>query len=430
MLYFFYNCLLLILIIIYMPVVLYKMARGKYVRGLKQRLGWLEEGIIDKFRDKPTIWIHAVSVGEAVAAGPIVTKLKNENPDYKILFSTVTDTGQEMARKLVTEADEIIYFPLDFTPIVNRVLNNINPELVMLTETELWPNFIRLAARKGSKIMLANGRISDDSAKKYKYLGPFLRDMLKNIDILSMQSEQDREYALELGAPPHKVYNTGNTKFDQDYGTVEEEEKEELYKKFKIKNGQPVLVAGSTHADEEEQLLSVYKKLKVKYPGLVMIIVPRHIERSDSISSLYNEAGIDTVKYTSIEKRNYGDDQVIIVDIIGILARIYAIADLVFIGGSLIDDGGHNMLEASAHGKLTFFGPYMYDFKESTELVLEYKAGIQVTDKKHLAKELEYYFDNKKELKIRGKNALDLIKANKGATRLNVELTNILIKTK
>ncbi len=426
MLYFFYNCLLLILLIIYMPVVLYRMFQGKYVQGFKQRLGFLEEEIIEKFSDKPTIWIHAVSVGEAVAAGPIVTEFKKQNPKYKILFSTVTDTGQKMASKIVTEADEIIYFPLDFTPVVNRVLNDINPELVILTETELWPNFIRLATRKGIKTMLVNGRISDTSAKKYKYLGPFMKDMMDNIDILSMQSELDMKYALDLGAPPAKVYNTGNTKFDQDYGMVNKKEREKLYKEFKIKKEQPVLIAGSTHADEEEQLLSVYERLKVKYSELIMILVPRHIERSDSISSLYNDAGIDTVKYSSLEDREYGYDQVIIIDSIGLLARIYALADLVFIGGSLVDNGGHNMLEASAHGKLTFFGPYMYDFKESTELILKYGAGIQVNDTEHLFKELDYYFDNKKELKFREKKAIEMIKANKGATERNIKLANKL----
>jgi len=404
------------------------MAHGKYRQGFKQRLGFLEQDIINKFADKPTIWIHAVSVGETVAAGPIVKELKKENPEYRILFSTVTDTGHEMAKKIISEADELIYFPLDFSPIVNRVLNKIQPELVILTETELWPNFIRLAARKNIRIMLVNGRISDDSAKKYKYLGPFMKDMFKNIDILSMQSWQDKEYVLNLGAPPAKVYNTGNTKFDQDYGTVDEEEREELYRKLRIKKTQPVLVAGSTHDNEEEQLLFVYRKLKKKYPQLAMIIAPRHIERSNSICSLYRNSGIDIIKYTSIEHRNYNDDQVIIIDVIGFLAQLYAIADLIFIGGSLTDIGGHNMLEASVHGKLTFFGPYMYNFKDSTELLMKSNTGVKIENKNDLTESMLYYLNHPVELNQKGKNARQLIKGHKGAARKNTLLTTGLLK--
>ncbi len=430
MLYFFYNCLLLILLIIYMPVLLYKMAHGKYRQGFKQRFGFLEQDIINKFSNKPTIWIHAVSVGETVAAGPIVKALKKEKPEYRILFSTVTDTGHKMAEKIISEADELIYFPLDFSPAVNRVLNKINPELVILTETELWPNFIRLAAQKNIKTMLVNGRISDDSAKKYKYLGPFMKDMLNNIDILSMQSRQDEQYVLNLGAQATKVYNTGNTKFDQDYGTVDEEEREELHRKLKIKETQPVFVAGSTHANEEEQLLYVYKKLKEKYRELLFIIAPRHIERANRIAAYYNKAGVKTINYTSISGHNYNDNRVIILDVIGKLTRIYAVADLVFIGGSLVEIGGHNMLEAAAHGKMSFFGPHMFNFKDSTELTLQYKAGVQVSDAAHLLDEIEYFLENKEELRLYGKKALEMIKANKGATKRNTELALCVLEGK
>jgi len=425
--YLLYDLLLSVVFILYLPIVLYKMIfKGKYRVGLKERLGYLPKSL-NYLQDEDVIWIHAVSVGETVAASSVVTEIKKRFPEHKILFSTVTDTGQEMAHKIIEEADEIIYFPLDFSWIIKRVLRLIKPELIVITETELWPNLIRYAKELGSKVMLVNGRISDDSAKKYKYLGPIMKDMLDNIDFLSMQSEQDVDYITDLGADKEKVINNGNTKFDQTYAEPDSEVEERIYDEFKIDSDQPVLVIGSTHPNEEEQLIPVYKELKAEFEDLVMILAPRHIKRADEIEGLYQEAGIDMVRRIEIEERNPKLESVILLNTIGELAQIYGIADLVFIGGSLIERGGHNILEPAAHGKLVFFGPHMFNFKESTSLVLEHEVGIQVSDAEELGEKILYYLRNEDELEAKSREALEMIENNKGASVRNAKLAEELI---
>ena len=189
--YLLYDLLLVVAFILYFPFALYKMiVKGKYREGVAQRFGFLPTEIKDKFADGEVIWVHAVSVGETVAASSLVTEIRNKYPNHKILFSTVTDTGQEMAHKIINEADGFIYFPFDFFFFLKKVLKDINPKLVVIMETELCPNFIREASNQGSKVMIANGRIDDDSAQNYKYLGPIMKDMLNNIDILSMPTGQ------------------------------------------------------------------------------------------------------------------------------------------------------------------------------------------------------------------------------------------------
>lgn len=426
--YLLYDLLLIITFLLLLPVLLYKMIfKGKYREGLQERLGFLSARL-SYLQDEPTIWFHAVSVGETVAASSVVAEVRERYPDHRIVFSTVTDTGQEMAHKIIEEADEIIYFPLDFPWIVKRALNIIRPKLVVITETELWPNFIRYAKELGSKVMLVNGRISDDSAGKYKYLGPIMEDMLDNVDVLSMQSKQDVEYIKELGAREDKVYNSGNTKFDQTYAEPDPAAEAEIYEEFKIERSQPVLVVGSTHPDEEKQLIPAYKELKSEFEDLVMILAPRHVKRTDEIEKLYKQAGINIVRRTEIEERNPEEESVILLNTIGELAQIYSVADLVFIGGSLIEKGGHNILEPAAHGKLVFFGPHMFNFKANTRLVLKHGVGIQVEDVKELTKKMLYYLRNREELKEKGEQALQMIENNKGASVRNAELAEKLLQ--
>ncbi|WP_408955126.1 3-deoxy-D-manno-octulosonic acid transferase [Natroniella sp. ANB-PHB2] len=426
--YIIYDILFLVLFILYLPVLLYKMiVKGKYREGILERFGFLAAEKVEHFREQPTIWVHAVSVGETVAASAVVTEIRKRYPEYKILFSTVTDTGQGMARQIVAEADETIYFPLDFSWVVSRVLKQVDPEVVILTETELWPNFIRLAKDNGAKIMLANGRISDSSFAGYKYLGPILKDMLTKVDLFSMQSQQDLEYIQGLGAEQAKVYNNGNTKFDQDYAQPDSSKEDELYQEFKLNKEEPILVVGSTHPNEEEQLLPLYQKLKEEFADLVMILAPRHIKRAEEIKRLYQKEGIKTVLRTAIEVRNPNQDSVIILDTIGELAQVYGIADLVFVGGSLIEKGGHNILEPAVHGKLVFFGPYMFNFKANTRLVLDYGVGIQVDGVVELTEEMLYYLRNESELKKKGRQAVQMIEDNKGAAERNAELVKKLL---
>lgn len=413
--YFLYDLFLLILIIILLPFFLIKLLKGKYREGLIQRFGFLPADIRKRLEGKKIIWVHAVSVGETVAASPLVKELKRQYPGHTILFSTVTDTGQEMARKIVEEADVYIYFPLDFSFIVRKLLNIVKPELIIIMETELWPNFIRLANQKGIKIVYANGRISDRSFRTYRYLGPYLKDMLKRINLFCMQSEQDVLRIISLGADEEKVYNTGNTKLDQDYTELSPEVRDNYLREFKVQEGDKIMVIGSTHDNEEEQFIEIYKELKKEYKDLLMILAPRHIERIPEIEEKYQKAGINTIKRTEIEKRQ--GESVILLDTIGELGKIYSLADLVFVGGSLVEFGGHNILEPAAHGRLVFFGPHMFDFKESARVLLENKAAIQVKDKEELKEKMKAALANYEQFSGYGEMAWNIVQTNKGASR-------------
>lgn len=428
LIYLVYDLILLAAVLLYFPILIYKILFGdEEWRGLKERFAWLPEVIQTTFKEQPIVWVHGASVGETGAASPLVTELRRQFPEHKFLFSTMTATGQEMAEKIISEADEFIYFPLDLPPVVKRALYQINPDLVVIMETELWPNFINQAHKQGAKVMIASGRISDKSMQHYRYLGAMLDDVLAKIDYFSMQSELDKERITALGASTDKVYNNGNTKFDQEYGTTSAEAQEKLYQEYQLQPDQPIIVLGSTHDDEEEQLLPLYQELKKQFPDLVLIVAPRYVERADKLQELYSEQGIKTVKRSEIETRDPNTEAVIIVDTIGELAQLYGVADVVFVGGSLIDRGGHNVLEPAAQGKLVFFGPHMFNFKDSTELLLDHGVGIQIEDVAELTEQMAYYLQHKSKLAAKNKAAVKMIAQNQGAAKKNAELAADLV---
>ncbi|OCL25589.1 3-deoxy-D-manno-octulosonic acid transferase [Orenia metallireducens] len=427
--YFTYNFLVFIILLLYSPILIYRVLINKEdITSLLERFGFLSKDIIRRFKGEKVIWVHAASVGEAGAASPVVAKLKQRFPEYKIVFSSMTNTGRNMAQKIIKEADGFIYIPFDFFLIIGKVLKAINPELLLIMETELWPNLIKYSKKQGAKVMLVSGRISDSSFKQYKYLGPLLKNMFDQIDILSMQSQKDMDRIIKLGADEDKVCNNGNTKFDQEYGRVDSETKKAIYREFKLDPKQAIIVAGSTHDNEEEQLISLYKELKIKFDDLVLLLVPRYIDRVEEIESLYNQAGINTIRRSRVKDRDSAKQSVILVDTIGELAKLYGIADLVFVGGSLIERGGHNILEPASLGKLVFFGPHMFNFKDSTKLLLENKVGIQVTNVSELIEQMEYYLSNSNILEEQSRQAIEMIKDNQGASWRNIKLISRLLE--
>ena len=424
--YWIYDLLLAAAFIIYLPIMLYKLLfKAEEKRAVLQRLGIFWK-LKELFQEQPTIWVHAASVGETGAAAPLVAELREKFPDHEILFSTMTATGQEMAQKTIEAADHFIYFPIDFPWTMKEIMRRIQPELVVLMETELWPNFIKAAKDSGSKVLIASGRISDSSFGKYKLINPFTKQVLSKVDAFGMQSAKDEERIIELGAPEEKVYNYGNTKFDQDYGVTGDDIKEKIYQQFKLDPQQPILVAGSTHEGEEEQLLEVYQQLKQELPELVMLLAPRYIDRTEEIEELFAEAGIPTSRRSRIKRRDPEEESVIIVNTIGELAKLYGAADAVFVGGSLIERGGHNILEPAAQGKLVFFGPHMFNFKDSTELLLKEEVGVQVADKEELADKLLYYLSRPEKLAAKQQQARELIERNQGAAQQTAELAREL----
>ncbi|TDO94815.1 3-deoxy-D-manno-octulosonic-acid transferase [Halanaerobium saccharolyticum] len=428
--YIIYNLLLFIILVVYSPILIYKKITNSNKKNIKEMFGFYSNDIKKLAENNKIIWIHAVSVGETVAASPVVKELKKEMPEYKIIFSTTTYTGQNMAHKIIKDADAVVYFPFDLTFAVKKALKTINPELIMIIETELWPNFIKIAKNKGHKIIYANGRISDSSFKKYKYLGSILPEMLNNIDCLAMQSAQDKERVIELGADAEKVLNLGNTKFDQNYSSISESKKEDYRNKFKINEDNLVFVAGSTHADEEKHLIQIYKDLKTKFPELYFIVAPRDIERAAEIADLFQKNNIDYIKKSELKSESSDKIDALILNTIGELAQIYSIADLVFVGGSMMGKGGHNILEPAAHGKLVFFGPDMSNFKDSRDLLLKNDAGIQVNSWQSLKKQLLYYLNNINDLNSKGEKARKVILNNKGASKRILDHTLKVLKQK
>ncbi|PTW02229.1 MULTISPECIES: 3-deoxy-D-manno-octulosonic acid transferase [Halanaerobium] len=428
--YIIYNLLLVLIFIIYSPILIYKELTNTNKKNTKELFGFYANKIKSLATNNKVIWIHAVSVGETVAASPVVKELKKELPEYKLIFSTTTYTGQNMAHKIIEDADAIVYFPFDLPFAVNKALNIINPDLIMIIETELWPNFIKIANKRGHKIIYANGRISDSSYKKYNYLGSIMPDMLNNIDCLAMQSEQDKNRVIELGANEKKVFNLGNTKFDQNYSLISENKKEKYRKLFKINKDNLVFVAGSTHPDEEKHLIQIYQELKKEFPNLYFIVAPRDIERAAEINEIFKTNNIDAVKKTELKNNNSKKIEALILNTIGELAQIYSIADLVFVGGSMMGKGGHNVLEPAAQGKLVFFGPDMSNFKDSRDLLIKNDAGIQVNTWQSLKKELNYYLNNKNNLKNRGEKARKVILNNRGASKRILNHTLKIIKQK
>ena len=424
--YILYNLLLLLLLIVLSPYLIYKIISGKYRESLAARLGIKNQKLreLEIAPREKLIWIHAVSVGETVAAQPVVEQIKKKL-NCKIIFSTVTETGRQMAEKII-DADRYVYFPLDFSWSCRRFLQKQVPDAVVIMETELWPNFIRLAASQGSKIMLANGRISDKSRSRYKYLGPYLADMLDRIDLFSMQSPLDKQYIIELGAAESKTVDSGNTKFDRDYSQADGLTAEEIRQEFKFKPNQKIIIAGSTHPDEEQQLLPVFKKIKEQHRDTVFVIVPRHIQRAGEIQQYYQQHGLEAVLRTKIANRT--KESVIIVDTIGELNSLYSVAELVFVGGSLVARGGHNILEPAAQGKPVLFGPHMFNFKDNVRLVKEYGAGIQVEDIAELEQQLLELLGSPEKQQQLAARALAMISENTGAAEKNAELLLELIK--
>jgi 3-deoxy-D-manno-octulosonic-acid transferase len=419
-----YDIVLIVILLFYAPILFFSKRKDKKEHQWQERFGFIDPELVKRFKAQKTIWIHAASVGETVIAKQLVVELKKEYPDYQILFSVMTATGKKMVEESLENRESVIFLPLDISFIVRKVVRQINPELLILIETELWPNLINEVHRFGGRVLVASGRIGDKSLTNYQYIKPLLKRALFMVDSFSMQSRMDAERIISLGAPEDKVLVNGNIKYDRDFSKTVD--RDLLYRRLNIDKERPVLLAGSTHDNEEKQLLEVYKKLKQHFPELLMIIAPRYIDRTEEIKKVYVEQGIKAVSWSK-EIDQLTEDAVIIVDTFGELAGLYKIATLVFVGGSLIPKGGHNILEPAAYGRAVFVGPHMFNFKEDTKYFLAADVLIQVNNSDELARQMIYYLNNQDKLDEKGKKAGELIQSNKGALRVNLEQINYLL---
>ncbi len=427
--YVLYNFLLILYWIGLIPIILYRLAfeEGFYER-IKQSAGFMPEELLEKVQNRKAVWFHAASVGEIVATSPMVREMKKADPEAVVIVSVVTATGHAMAHRIIPEADGIIFFPLDLPFLTRRILTLINPTIILLVETELWPNFLRIAEEMGITIVTVNGRISDRSMKRYQFIKSFTKDMLRSVNRFCMQSNIDAQYIQTLGAPKEDIVVTGNTKYDQTYAIVTEEEKLALEEEFGFSNNHPVIVAGSTHKGEEELLLRSFKEILSKYPKARILIAPREIFRGHEIKSLAEKQGFSAICRSDMKEPVAGDIPVVILDSIGELGRLYSLGDIIFVGGSLVRTGGHNILEPAAHSKPILVGPHMFNFKDIFALLSSRDACRMVEDGEALTKMLLHLCEHEEERIAMSHHCMELVEENQGAAKRNVDEILRIIK--
>ena len=369
-----YSILLSLGLLVLLPLFLFKaLAHGKYIAGFRQRLG-----SVPATSGKPVIWLHCVSVGETQAARPLAARLKQQFPHHALVISTITLTGQKLARNVFrTQAESVFYFPFDWRWSVRRALKAINPVAVLIMETELWPNFLRECKAREIPVALVNGRISRQSYGRYVLVKFFLRRVLASLSIAVMQSEADAERLQALGMPSDKLSTAGNLKFDADGGSDLRETTIEIAERFGLQSEVPLVLAASTHALEEEIILESFKQLRTQQPARLMI-APRHPERFNEVASLIQNSGLRWTRRMNIPEAGDRDTDVILLDTIGELPATYSLAAVVFVGGSIVDRGGHNVLEPAVAGSAVVTGAHTHNFHAIMDLMEQADAVIKL----------------------------------------------------
>ena len=377
----FYSLLYTLAMLLVAPfMLLHPRLRSKYLPSLRERLGPTASAV--NATGRPSIWVHAVSVGEALAAKTLVAELRRRFPEYAIVVSTTTETGQRIAETEL-RADAFFYFPFDWKFAIRRALRATNARLCVVMETELWPNFIRVLSRRGVPLILANGRVSDRSFRRYRRLKWLFGPLLCSFHTICAQSDLDADRLVEIGARQCDVEITGNLKYQREQFDVPDETIEKLGALLSIKSGDPIFLAGSTHEGEEAAALDAFKSALENNPSLRLIIVPRKPERFDEVAGILKRGGWDFRRFTELKNRTEAA-QVILVDAIGQLKALYHLSTVAFVGGSLAPVGGHNLLESAAAGIPVLFGPHMSNFRSVSADVLQNNAGIQVGGKEEL----------------------------------------------
>ncbi|MGH7207007.1 MAG: tetraacyldisaccharide 4'-kinase, partial [Nitrospiraceae bacterium] len=435
--YLIYN-LLLILASPFILLVL--LAKKRCRRGLPERLGIFGlSGLSGSFGsqpdereksnkpDNPVIWVHAVSLGEVVAAVPLVRALHVRYPAYRLVVSTITETGREAVEQQLAGVAEHCYAPLDFPWVVARVVQRLSPTLFLFVETELWPNLLRTLSRCGVPSILVNGRLSSFSFRGYGLVNPFFRRVLETVTFCLMQSDRDAQRIIALGATPARVLRTGNIKFDQPLPDETAGATTLSRRTIAVDEEEELIVAGSTHPGEEEQLLDGYQQLQREFPQLVLLLAPRHIERAAEVESVVIARGLLAVRRSvlgppDVASFQPGLSRVVILDTRGELAGAYRHAVLSFVGGTLIPVGGHNLLEPARWGKPVFFGPHTDHCAEVAELLLRAGGGVQVRDGQELVAEMARWLGDRSGLRRMGDAARQVVLDNQGAVERSLQI--------
>lgn len=379
----------------------------KYRRRIGERLGWFLLPAIDR-----ALWVHAVSVGEVQAAAPLVRLMRERHPDLPLVITTTTPTGSQRVRELFGEGVYHVYAPFDVPAVVTRFLDKVDPCLVVLIETEIWPNMLALCRHRGIPTVLANARLSERSARGYAKLGDFTRQTFEDIALIAAQGQADADRFVSLGAAPERVEVTGSIKFDVRLPASLNEQAEVVHRTWG--SHRPVWVAASTHEGEDEQILDAHRMVLERLPESLLVLVPRHPERFPKVAGLCEKAGFSLVRRS--EQRDCSEDtQVFLGDSMGELPIFLAASDVAFVGGSLVNHGGHNVLEPAALGVPVVIGPHMFNFAAISELLLEEGAAVQVHSAHELANVVVRWLTNASERSRIGENGQRVVEENRGA---------------
>jgi 3-deoxy-D-manno-octulosonic-acid transferase len=421
------DCLYLAAAVLGLPVIVYKVATQKRLRA-----GWGERlGRVPELPAGRRIWVHCASVGEVLLARTLVRRLEAEQPDTDVVLSTNTSTGHKTAVAHYP-GHTVFYFPLDLSAVVRRVFAKIKPSAVLLVELELWPNFLAVARRLDVPVAVVNGRITERSARRYKLFGPFSRRLFAGVGHFAVQNEEYARRLRRLGVPPGRVTVAGTMKYDAVAASVPDAVVEEYRRALHVGPGDEVIVGGCTHPGEEEPLVRFAAERAAAGRGVRLILAPRHSERTPAVESLVRKAGLKCVRKTAIDagRAPEGFEQephVILIDTTGELARLYALADVVFIGGSLNEHGGHNVIEPAALGRPTVFGPNMWNFADTARLLLDGEAAVEVQDGGELVAVLDELLSDEPRRSRLGANARRLVEQSRGATARNIEAVRAVI---
>ena len=397
--------------------------------GLLERFGVFSRDVSVASRNKLIVWIHAVSMGEAMAIVPLVLRIKETYPDSKIFVSTTTTTGRDVVLDKLSGIVEHLYFPLDHKAIVNRVLNRIQPRLFMIVDTELWPNLLHELSKRQIPTALINGRLSRRSYRGYMRIRPFMKHVIQAISLCAMQSHQDVERIQALGAKPERVLMTGNVKCDHKRPLANSQSETSLRMFIHSTGCNTLLVAASTHKGEENILLKVYKHLIKEFPSLGLLLAPRHLHRVPEVEAMTRSHGFVPVRKTIVvgDGQNgvgYSEDPVIkvdcskrvlILDTYGELPRVFQFATIVWVGGSWVPVGGHNIMEPAQWGKPVFFGPYMDHLSEMAEIMVASGGGVQTSSFNEMTDRMAELLRDEVQRRKMGRAALQVVIDHQGA---------------
>ncbi len=413
MIFWIYNLALLLLSPLVVLFVLYRIFVSK-----KSGKAWRDQlGLVSvprEIAEKKPVWIHAVSVGESVASAAVVAELKTMSPETPVVVSTTTQTGRSQAEKSIKNADAFIYYPFDILPCVANSIKQVNPSVFASTDTEIWPNFRHVLRSRKVRSALINGTISDHTLNGAAKLPWLYRWALGNMDMFCMQSQEDADRVVSIGADPAKVTVTGNIKWDQALSDLDGLDIELLRQRYKVTEGTPVFVAGSTNPGEDAPVLDAFLLARRENPNLRIVIAPRQIERKDEIVQLAKERGL-TSSWRSQPDTITGKEDVLVLDTFGELAKIYALAQVTFVGGSLIPRGCHSILQPITLGKPVFFGPHTFKARDVTSQAERAGVGFRIHSADELGTQITALLSDSDKLMDIERRCRELVDANHGA---------------